>query len=332
MMMDALVCEDFSERPTLVKHRVDAPHVKAGEVRLKVACAGLGFVDALICAGQYQLRPPLPFTPGSEVAGWVDAVGEGVDTLKPGDRVAALVTSGALAEYAIAREALAVRIPDALSFAQAAASVTNYSTVAYGLGQLGKAAAGETMLVLGAGGGLGMAALDFGRMLGLRSVALASTEAKRAAALEQGAAIVLDNGAEDWRQNVEAQIGKGAVDIVFDPVGGPASDPAFRTLAPGGRHLVLGFAAGEIPRLPLNLPLLRRSSLVGVDWGGAIRADHKLFRPTFAPIAEALSTGALLPARVTAVTSAGASVSLARLRNRDVEGKLVVEIEREAGR
>ncbi|MDO7836447.1 NADPH:quinone oxidoreductase family protein [Sphingobium sp. HBC34] len=324
--MAALVCEAFSPLPRLCSREVAIPEPGIGEIRLKVACAGLGFVDALVCSGEYQVKPPLPFTPGNEVAGCVDAVGAGVTSLKPGDRVAALVAGGGLGEYALAREALVVAIPDALPFLTAAACVTNYTTVAFGLQGLGRPAKGETMLVLGAGGGLGMAALDFGRMLGLRTIALASNEEKRRAANMQGATIVMDYSGGDWRRAVEAEIGKAAVDIIFDPVGGAMSEPAFRLLAIGGRHLVLGFASGEIARLPLNLPLLRRADIIGVDWGGAVRGDVTLFRPTFAPVAQALADGVLRPTGIQPIAFRDSQEALARLRNRQAHGKSVVEV------
>lgn len=325
-MMSALACEEFNENPCLIERAMPVPAPGPGEVRLQVASAGIGFVDALICAGQYQVRPPLPFVPGSEVAGWVDAVGPGVESVKVGDRVAALVGGGGLGDHVIAREPLVARIPDALSFTVAAGCITNYCTLAFGLQGLGQPVAGETMLVLGAGGGLGMAGLDFGRMLGLRTVALASTAEKRRSAREQGADIVIEyEGGGELRRDVEAVLGKNAVDIVFDPVGGPASEAAFRLLAIGGRHLVLGFASGEIPRLPLNLPLLRRASVVGVDWGGAIRADATMFRPAFGPIVEALANGSLRPADFQAVPRHQAQAALTQLRQRKAHGKLVLE-------
>lgn len=329
--MEALVCEAFSTPPGLARRQVPVPSPRPGEVLVRVAAAGLGFVDALICAGRYQLRPDLPFTPATEAAGWVEAVGEGVRSLTPGDRVAALVAGGALAQFAISKEALAAKIPDALPFRTAAACVTNYCTVAYGLAALGRAAAGETLLVLGAGGGLGLAAIDFARAHGLQAVALASTAEKRQAALGQGAALAIDYGADDWRAEVERHLGKGPADIVFDAVGGPASEPAFRLLRPGGRHLVVGFASGDIARLPMNLPLLKRSALVGVDWGGAVRADHALFRPTFAPVAAALAAGALRPGRVEAVPLDAAGDALGRLSARQAHGKIVVDLVEGAG-
>lgn len=326
MTMSALVCEAFSPRPRLACRAMPIPRPGLGEVRIRVASAGLGFVDALICSGEYQIKPQLPFVPGFEVAGWVDAVGEGVDSLQVGDRVAGIVARGGLGQYVVAPTHALVAIPVALPFAAAAGCLTNYATVAFGLQRLGRPVEGETMLVLGAGGGLGMAALDFGRMLGLRTLALAASEQKRRAALEQGADIVMDYSGKDWRRDMEAKIGKAAVDIVFDPVGGAMSEPAFRLLAIGGRHLVLGFASGEIARLPLNLPLLRRADVIGVDWGGAMRSDPTLFRSTFAPIAQALSDGKLRPAAIHSIAPREAEAALASLRDRKAYGKLVVDM------
>lgn len=325
-----MVCPAFTAPVRLALHERDVPVPKSAELLVEVATAGLGYVDALICEGRYQVRPTIPFVPGVEIAGRVVAVGSGVTAFTVGDRVAGLAESGALAEYAIVREALAVSLPANISTVVAAASLTNYCTALYGLADLGDARSGETVLVLGAGGGVGMAAIDVARWLGLRPIAAASSRAKRDAAATQGAAGMVDYLLPDWRAALETEIGKGAIGLVFDTVGGPFSEPAFRTLAPGGRHLVVGFASGDIARLPLNLPLLKRSSLVGVDWGGALRADHTLFRPMFTRVLDGLAGGALQPMLQECVPLADAGKALAQLGARRWQGKLVVDVVRES--
>ncbi|MDF2234981.1 NADPH:quinone oxidoreductase family protein [Albimonas sp. CAU 1670] len=252
------------------------PRPGPGELRLRVACCGVGYVDALVSLGRYQVKPPLPHVPGGEVAGVVEALGEGVSGLAPGDRVMAKVTGG-FAEFAVATAADVRRIPDAMSLAQAAGFRVNYITALHGLRDRGRLAPGETLLVIGAAGGTGMAAVQVGKALGARVIAVASTPEKRAAAEAAGADASLDREPEGWRERLKALAPEG-LDMVFDPVSGPLMQPAFRSLRWGGRHLVIGFAGGEIPALPVNLPLLKGASLVGVDY----RQFSAVFEPAAA--------------------------------------------------
>jgi NADPH2:quinone reductase len=235
-----------------------------GHIAISIRAAGVSFVDTLIAAGRYQVRPPLPFTPGSEFSGVVAAVGAGVEGLAVGDRVCASALGGALADLAIVPATAALRLPDDLPFNEAAVFRVSYATAYYALVQRGRLAAGETVLVLGAGGAVGLAAVQIARALGAYVIGSASTQAKRDLARLGGADHVIDAPAADWRRQLSA-LSPDGVDIVVDPVGGVASEPAFRALAWGGRHLIIGFAAGEIARLPLNLALLKGATLVGVD-------------------------------------------------------------------
>jgi NADPH2:quinone reductase len=262
--MRAAIVEAFGPAETITIKDVPTPDPGAGEVRIAVKAAGVGFVDALIAEGRYQVEPPLPFAPGGEYAGIVDAVGAGVTALKAGDRVIAGGFSGGFAEYAVTNAAGVLPIPDAMSFAQAAMFRTNYATALHALQDRAAMKPGETLLVLGAGGGTGTAAIAVAKIMGARVIGAASAANKREAAKAAGADEVLDTGAADWRDALKSLAPKG-VDVVFDPVGGPATETAFRSLAWKGRHLVIGFAAGSIPALPVNLALLKGASLVGVD-------------------------------------------------------------------
>lgn len=244
---------------------VEAPAPGPGEVRIRVAACGVGYVDALVALGRYQVKPPLPHTPGNEVAGWIEAVGEGVKGLAEGDRVMAMARTGGFAEQALAPAIVTTRIPDAMSFEQAAGFRINYLTALHGLRDRAVLQPGERLLVTGAAGGVGLAAVQVGRVLGASVIAAASSEDKRAFALANGATQAIDVDPEGWRDRLKALTeGKGP-DVVFDPVCGKLFEAAFRSLTWRGRHLVVGFAGGPIPALPANLTLMKGAGLLGVD-------------------------------------------------------------------
>ena len=266
-MPRAVIGEAFGppESYRLVEHDPGPPG--PGEVRVAIKAAGVSFVDVLTAKGEYQFKPPLPFIPGSEYAGLVESLGEGVTGLAPGDRVFGSGLGGILAEATVFKAAGVTRVPDGMSLEEAAVFPVNYLTAYHALADRARAQSGETLLVLGAAGGTGYAAVQVGKQLGLRVVASASSAAKRDLARTGGAVAVVESGAADWRQQVsQANDGK-PVDIVFDPVGGAATKLAFRTLGYDGRHLVIGFPAG-IPALRTNLALLKCASLVGVQIRG----------------------------------------------------------------
>ena len=242
----------------------ETPRAGAGEVVIRIAACGVGYVDALVALGRYQVKPPLPHTPGQEVGGVIEAVGAGVEHLEPGDRVMATVRGG-FAEFARTPAALVVKIPEAMSFTQAAGFRINAITALHGLRDRAALRPGEKLLVFGAAGGVGSAALQVGKLLGAEVIAAASTEEKRIFAKAHGADHVIDTSPEGWRDRLKAITeGKGPT-VVFDPVCGPLFEPAFRSLGWGGRHLVVGFAGGPIPALPANLSLMKGAALVGVD-------------------------------------------------------------------
>lgn len=262
--MKAVQTTDLSSIDNYAPVDLPPPQPGEGEVRIKVAACGVGFVDSLVALGRYQVKPPLPHVPGSEIGGLVDALGPGVRGFATGERVLAQVRGG-FAEYAIASERAVSRIPDRMSMSQAAGFRVNYGTALHGLRDRAALEAGETLVVIGAAGGVGLAAVQVGRLLGAKVIGVASTERKRAIVAEAGAAVTLDRTVEGWRDRLKA-VAPNGVDVVFDPVSGPLLQPAFRSLGWGGRYLVIGFAGGDIPALPVNLPLLKGAALIGVDY------------------------------------------------------------------
>jgi NADPH2:quinone reductase len=261
--MRAVVAQAFGPPESFAIEERTTPEPGPGEVRVAVRAAGVSYVDVLVSTGGYQVMPPLPFVPGSEFAGIVEAVGEGAG-LSVGDRVAASGFGGAFAEQAVLPTRACIAMPAAMSFEEAAVFRVSYATAYHGLVQRGRLQAGETVLVLGAGGAVGAAAVDVAAALGARVIASASSDAKRELARAMGAEAAIDSRAPDWRDQIKALTEGRGVDIVVDPVGGGASEPAFRSLAWKGRHLVIGFVGG-IARIPANLPLLKGGDLVGVD-------------------------------------------------------------------
>lgn len=272
-MPRAIIGHEFGppESYRLEEHDPGAPG--PGQLRVAIKAAGISYVDVLTAMGQYQFKPPLPYVPGSEYAGVVEAIGEGVSGFAVGDRVFGSSLGNTFAEAGLFTATNVSKIPGGMDFAEAAVFPVNYQTAWHALVDRGRARAGETLLVLGAAGGTGFAAIQVAKYLGLRVIASASSAEKRAAALAGGADAVVETGAADWRDQVKAANGGKDIDLVFDPVGGDATELAFRTLGYDGRHLVIGFTAG-IAALKTNLPLLKCASLVGVQMRG-----HAINRP-----------------------------------------------------
>lgn len=266
--MQAIVCRAFGPVDGLRLERVPAPALQPHEVRVQVHAAGVNFADALRAEGRYQVRPPLPWVPGSEVGGVVAEVGRDVATLRAGDRVMGIAPAhgGGYAEQIVLDAARVLPLPAGVGFEAAAATPVAFGTSLYALRQRGRLAAGDTVLVLGAAGGVGLAAVQLAKAMGARVIAAASSADKRALALAQGADDTVDYTQADWRLQVRALTQDCGVDVVYDPVGGDAFDEAVRCMAWGGRYLVVGFTAGRIPALPVNLPLLKGYDLVGVRY------------------------------------------------------------------
>lgn len=264
-MSRAVIVRAFGPPSDFTLESFDAIPPGPGKLSIAVHAAGVSFVDVLVAAGEYQLKPPLPFNPGSELAGIVTAVGEGVDPVRVGQRVLASAFGAAFAEIATVPEKLVLAIPAAMSFEQAAVFRVSYATAYHALVQRARLQPGETVLVLGAGGAVGYAAVEVAKALGARVIASASTDAKRALAVAGGADATVEANSPTWRADVKQANIDRAVDVVVDPVGGDATEVAFRSLAWNGRHLVIGFATGTIARLPVNLALLKGAGLLGVD-------------------------------------------------------------------
>lgn len=299
------------------------PEPGPGEVRLRIRATGLGYADGLMAKGLYQMKPPLPYCPGGEIAGTIDAVGADVQGFAVGDGVVVALMGGGLAEYAIAPVADMDRLPKGLPFATAAAMLADYQTAHYAL-MRGGVKAGETVLVTGAGGGVGMAGVQLARRLGARVIACASSPDKRERALALGADAAIDAASADIRAELRKVTPGGTVDVVFDPVGGPHFESLFRSLAKEGRHLVIGFAGGPIPSLPINLPLLKSAALVGIDirhfWAAYPEEAVAARRALYAQMAE----GSLQPPPITAFRLDEAAAAMAAVSGRTKSGKIVV--------
>lgn len=264
--MKAILCTEWGGPDRLQLAELPLPQPRAGEVRLRVLAAGVNFPDALIIQKKYQVQPTLPFVPGTEVAGVVDAVGE-VVRMTPGTRVVAFVGIGGFAEYVCVKAALTLPLPHEVSDEVAAAFTMIYATSHHALFDRGQLQPRETLLVLGAAGGVGLAAVELGKLVGARVIAAASSEEKLGACRTAGADEVINYSTQDLRETIKAMSDGRGIDVVYDPVGGSYAEPALRSLAWRGRFLVVGFAAGAIPSIRLNLLLLKEASLVGVYWG-----------------------------------------------------------------
>ena len=296
--MRSVVCQEFGPPSSLEEIEVPVPVPGPDQLLVRVTATGLGFVDGLLIQGLYQVKPPLPYYPASEFAGVVEASGASCREIAVGERVFGSA-SGALADYVCVAEASCCVTPAAISDAVAAGLYINYLTAIYGLQSCGKLQPGETVLILGAAGGVGSAAIAVARAMGARVIAAASSEAKRAAALSAGAHQVVDYSRSDWRDALRKELNGAPLDAVYDPVGGDVSEPALRSLSPGGRFLVVGFASGTIPKIALNLALLKRCAIVGVDWGGEARQNPQINAPLLATLVDWIESGKLVPAPVT---------------------------------
>jgi len=269
----AVLCKELGLADKLVVEDISTPTAGKGQILVDVKAAGLNFPDTLIIQGKYQFQPNLPFTPGGEGAGIIAAVGEGVTHLKAGDRVIFMCQTGAFAEQAVVPAVTVIPMPDGLSFEMAAGITLTYGTSYHALKQRALLQEGETVLVLGAAGGVGIATVELAKAMGAKVIAAASTDEKLAFCKESGADELINYSTEDMKARLKEITGGRGVDVIYDPVGGDYSETAFRSMAPGGRHLVIGFAAGDIPKIPLNLCLLKQASLVGVFWGAWAAAN-----------------------------------------------------------
>lgn len=322
--MRALTCQEFDQPETLTVQQKPDPVPGPGEVVIEVAAAGVNYPDALMVMGQYQVRPPLPFVPGAEAAGTVSAVGEGVTHLKPGQAVVAFTGTGAFSTHLVASAAQTIPLPSGFPLEVAAGLPLAYGTVLHALIQRGNVQPGETLLVLGAAGGVGLGAVMIGKALGAKVIAAVSTEEKAETVRQHGADEVIRYDHEDLRERLKAITGKAGVDVVFDPVGDRYAEPAFRSLGWGGRYLVIGFAGGQIPQLALNLPLLKGSSLVGVFWGEFAKRDPKANAANMARLMGWIAEGQVKPLVSARYPLERGAEAMRALLNREVTGKVVI--------
>jgi NADPH2:quinone reductase len=325
--MRAVLCKEYGPPESLVFEEIPSPVPGPGEVVLTMKAASVNFPDVLIIQNKYQVKPPLPFSPGSELSGIVKEVGEGVTRVKPGDRVLAFTTYGAFAEEVKTHESRLLPIPEGMDFASAAAFILTYGTSDHALSDRGALQAGETLLVLGAAGGVGLAAIEIGKALGARVIACASSDEKLAVCREHGADALINYSGEDLRERIKALTDGKGVDVVYDAVGGSYTEPALRSTAWRGRLLVVGFAAGEIPKIPLNLTLLKGCSIVGVFWGEFTKREPLVFAARVRQLGAWFREGKLRPHVSATLPLARAAEALTLMASRQVKGKVVLTTE-----
>lgn len=320
--MRALHVEAFGDPKALKVSEIAARAPGRGEVQLRMAGVGIGFFDGLLVKGEYQIKPPLPFVPGSAIAGVVEVVGEGVTHLKTGDHVAAFALLGGMSELVTLNALSCFVIPDSIPLIDAANFFVAYATGLYGLRECGRLQAGETVLVLGASGTTGITAIEIAKAMGAKVIACASTEEKRARCLAAGADLAVDYTQADWRNQVKAASGRG-VNVVYDPVGGDMTEAALRLMAPGGRHLIVGFVSG-IAKIPSNLPLLKRCSVTGVNWGGETLENPAVVPPVIRTLVEMAVAGKLKTAPDHVYPMERAGEAFAAIFERRSYGKIVI--------
>jgi NADPH:quinone reductase len=322
--MKAVLCTRFGPPEELELVDIPAPKAAAGEAVVRVKAAALNFFDTLIIAGKYQHKPPFPFSPASEFAGVVESIGTGVTDIKVGDRVIGNMGWGAAREAVAIESHQLAKLPEALDFERAAGLTVTYGTTLYALRERAQLKPGETLVVLGASGGTGLAAIELGKMMGARVIACASSDEKLAFARAHGADETVNYGRENLRDALKGLGGEHGIDVVYDPVGGPYAEPAVRSLAWLGRYLVVGFATGEIPKIPLNLTLLKSCDIRGVFWGAWTKREPQLQRALMTDLTHWCAEGKL-SAHVHAVYPlTEITAALKAITDRKVMGKIVL--------
>jgi NADPH2:quinone reductase len=317
-----LVCRQFGPLDDLVMEEQPSPPLGESDVRIAVTACGINFVDALLCEGKYQIKPPLPFRPGSEVVGRITEIGTAVATAAVGDRVFAPVGFGGFSDEVVTSSSRILRLPDAMSDGQGATFMQSYLTGWFALVTRAKVEAGKTMLVLGAGGGVGLAAVDLGRALGLRVIAAASSADKRELAASKGAFATIDSSTEDVKERAKELAG-GSIDYLYDPVGGDLGVSCLRALGEDGQYLVVGFVGG-IQSLPANQVLLRNRRVTGVDWGAWVGRNPKENQKMLMTVLEWIADGRLNPVEPASYPLSQAVQALKDMQNRKVAGKVIL--------
>jgi NADPH:quinone reductase len=322
--MHAWLCENPVGVDALVWKELPTPVPRAGEVLVEIKAASLNFPDLLIVQNKYQFKPPLPFVPGSEFSGIVQELGEGVTHLKPGQRVACLSGTGGFGTHAVVPAQACVLLPDGFAMVDAAAFIMTYATSHHALIDRAALRTGETVLVLGAAGGVGTAAIQIAKAVGARVIAAASTDDKCAMCASLGADATINYSTQNLRESLKALTGGKGPDVIYDPVGGDFAEPAFRSIAWRGRYLVVGFAAGPIPSLPLNLALLKGASIVGVFWGDYARREPASNAAMMVELARWYGEGKIKPVIDSTMPLAELKAAYAHMGTRGVKGKLVM--------
>jgi len=322
--MNAWLCENPTGVEALVWKELPTPEPASGQIRVVIKAASLNFPDLLIIQGKYQMKPPTPFVPGTEFAGVVEAVGEGVKGFKPGDAVAAFAGTGGFATHAVIPSALAMPLPPGFKFEDAAAFICTYATSHHALLDRAALQVGETVLILGAAGGVGTAAIQIAKAAGARVIAAASTDDKCARCLTLGADAAINYKTGHLRDELKSLTGGKGPDVVYDPVGGELAEAAFRSIAWRGRYLVVGFAQGQIPALPLNLALLKGASLVGVFWGEFAKREPGRNAAMLGELAQWYAAGKIAPVIDSVLPMSDLPQAFARMATRQVVGKVVL--------
>jgi len=321
--MKCLVCRAFGPLADLALGELPTPEPGPRQVRIRIGAASLNYPDALMVQGLYQVKPSLPFVPGAEFAGTVESIGAEVKHLNIGDRVVALGLGG-FGEVALADATQTMRLPPEMDFATAAAFFLTYCTSLRGLKDCGRLAAGETLLVLGAAGGVGIAAVEIGKAMGATVIAAASSDAKLALCRNRGADSVINYETENLRTRIDELTGGKGIDVVYDPVGGRYTEDALRALAWRGRLVVVGFASGTIPKIPANLALLRERTIIGLYWGESVARDPRGHAANVAQLLEWHATGKIRPVISERIGLAEVPAAMARMVGRQVLGKVIV--------
>lgn len=324
--MKAWRVNDWCEPDQMEFTDISLPEPKAGEIRIKNKAAALNFYDILMIQGKYQVKPPRPFTPGSEVAGVVDAVGDGVTAFNLGDRVQGMAVGGAFAECSILPAAKSFRIPDAMSFEEAAAMIVIYQTSYFALTNRTVLKPGETLLVHAAAGGVGLSAMQIGKALGARIIATAGNEEKLKFCLSQGAEYVIDYRNPGWVDEVKEVTGGRGADVIYDPVGGEVFDLSTKCIAPEGRLLVIGFAGGTIPSIAANRILLKNISIIGAYWGGYLEHHPEYMHEAQTALFKMYEAGEIKPIVSQTFPLADAVAALNALATRKTFAKVVLAI------
>ena len=322
--MKAVVCKAWGLPETLVIEDLPTPVPKPGEALIEIRAASVNYPDVLMIQKKYQIQPPLPFIPGSEVAGVVSALGQGVTQVKLGDRVIAFCGLGGFAEAVAVKAEGLIPIPPGLDDATAASFTLVYGTSHHAVLDRGELKAGQTMLVLGAAGGVGLAAVEIGKAIGARVIAAASSDDKLAVCRAHGADVLINYSTQDLRAAIKEATGGLGPDVVYDPVGGIYAEPAFRSIAWRGRYLVIGFANGEIPKLPWNLALLKGASIVGVFWGDFARREPLANAAAMRQMMGWVAEGKLKPLVSARYALADTAAAFNALANRQATGKIVI--------